>query len=35
MTKTSLYPKLAERVGKNRNFINLLIDKVCSDDRRI
>ena len=36
MTATSLYPRLVEGVGKKHgDFINLLIDKVCSDDRRI
>ena len=36
MTETSLYPRLVERVEKKRgDFINLLIEKVCSDDRRI
>ena len=36
MTETSLYPKLVSKIGnKNGDFINLLIDKVCSYDRRI
>ena len=36
MTETSLYPRLVQNVGRNKgDFINLLIDRVCSDDRRI
>lgn len=36
MTETSLYPKLTEdMVFKKGNFINLLIEKVCHNDRRI
>lgn len=36
MTSTSLYPKLTEDMGlESGDFINLLIAKVCSDDRRI
>ena len=36
MTETSLYPRLADRVGnRHGDFINLLLDRVCSHDRRI
>lgn len=36
MTETSLYPRLVEAVKKKSGgFINLLIGKVCSDDRRV
>ena len=36
MTETSLYPQLTSRIGNNHgDFINLLIDRVCSYDRRI
>ena len=36
MTETSLYPKLTEDMGLEKgSFINLLIQKVCSYDRRI
>ena len=36
MTETSLFPKLAEGIGKKQgDFINLLINRVCSDDRRV
>ena len=36
MTKTSLYPRLAEDMGAKKScFINLLIEKVSRNDRRI
>ena len=36
MTATSLYPQLTEVAGLNRGeFINLLIEKACADDRGI
>lgn len=36
MTKNSLYPKLTETMGMGRGeFINLLIEKKCDNDRRI
>ena len=36
MTKTSLYPRLLNGCGRGGgDFINLLIEKVCSDDRRV
>lgn len=36
MTESSLYPRLTEDMGlKKGSFINLLIEKVCSYDRRV
>ena len=36
MTKTSLYPRLVSGIGSGEgDFITLLIEKVCSNDRRI
>jgi len=36
MTETSLYPRLTEDMGFARGeFINLIIESVCKDDRDI